>query len=515
MRLMCNYSRCNKCVTTPESRSKNGFETLQSHLPIRRVFFPHMAQGYVPILVRWSSRRALRWYYREVHYLGSERIPNTGPVLLFGNHPNDLPDVLAGFFTTHRPVRFVATISVATSALVRMTYRGLGVIPITRVRDARKMRALGVDIEKVNQSAFDSVTQAFADGDVVGVFPQGGVHDTCRIDRPRSGVAKMALNSLDHASISDLTLIAFGVQYEDQSRVRSDMSVLVGEPFSLKAWHARNAESTSSEVADALPVNPDGVDSQQVTLINTLHHSMLAVTRNSDNWIDAGCRDRLVAAVAATSAPHNVPLLAYSTMVQRACSALVAEASEVAERDTVVTDWRTCSDPLAIAVELAGGCKSSARDTARVIDAAGLFNPQADWPSKMWMVFVAAPAVVGLAIHAPVFAAIRLMARKTSKTRADLAARAILPGLYLILLWYLILGGVFALGIRATGDSPFWAIPAVMLFPRLGDVALAWVDGLRAFALRARVKQWNASHRATVRATAEQIRLAWAAIATH
>ena len=64
--------------------------------------------------VRWLSQRALRWYYRELHFIGRVRGPNRGPVLLFGNHPNDLPDVLIGFFATDRPVRYVATISATT-----------------------------------------------------------------------------------------------------------------------------------------------------------------------------------------------------------------------------------------------------------------------------------------------------------------------------------------------------------------------------------------------------------------
>lgn len=458
-----------------------------------------MSRGPVSLFVRWSSRRALRWYYREVHYLGSERIPADGPVLLFGNHPNDLPDVLAGFFATHRPVRYVATISVATGFLAKLVYRGLGVIPITRVRDARKMRAMGVDIEQVNQAAFDEVTAAFAAGAVVGVFPEGGVHDVCRIGRPRQGVAKMALNSLDSDAVTDVQMVPFGVQYEAPERVRSNVSVVVGEGFSLVGWREKTllANATAETLTGAA-----------TALTTFLHSSMVAVSRNADSWHDAGARDRLIASVSAIAAPHNVPLLAYSAMVQRACGGLVSEDGEGA------VEWRTLSDPIAIAVDVAGGSKTSARDTARVIDAAGLFNPHAEWPSKMWMFFVAVPAGLGLLLHWPIFAIIKLVARKTAKTRADIVARAIIPGLHLIFLWYLVLGVGFALGLRATGDSPLWVIPAVMLLPRLGDVGLAWYDAWSALALKRRVKHWSAEQRANIRATAERVHQAWSAVAT-
>ena len=135
----------------------------------------------IPIFIRWLSRRVLRWCYREIRFVGTEQIPARGPVLLYGNHPNDLPDVLAGFFTTTRQVRYVATISATVLPLAASTYRGLGVIPVTRVRDVRKMKALGVDVSTVNRSAYDAVIEAFGAGDVVGVFPEGGVIDSSKV----------------------------------------------------------------------------------------------------------------------------------------------------------------------------------------------------------------------------------------------------------------------------------------------------------------------------------------------
>lgn len=456
-----------------------------------------MSRGPVSLFIRWSSRRALRWYYREVHYLGSERIPDTGAVLLFGNHPNDLPDVLAGFFTTRRPVRYVATISVATGFLARLIYRGLGVIPVTRVRDARRMRELGVEMESVNAAAFEAVAAAFAAGEVVGVFPEGSVQDVCKIGRPRVGVAKMALCGVD----SGVIMVPFGVQYEEGAKVRSDVVVVVGEGWGVSGL---TATTLSAEGLTATTLSANGLTATALT--TQLHNYMLAVSRNSENWNDAGARDRLIASVAAVAAPHTVPLLAYSAMIQRACSGLVTETGAV--------EWRSLSDPIAIAVELAGGSKNSARDTARVLDAAGLFNPHAEWPSKMWMLFVALPAMLGLVLHWPIFTIVKLVARKTSVTRAEIAARAIIPGLHLILLWYLLLGVALVLGTRATADSPLWVIPAVMLLPRLGDVGLAWYDAWSALALKRRVNHWSADQRANIRATAERVHKAWSAVAT-
>lgn len=449
----------------------------------------------VATLIRWISRRALRWFYREVRYVGREHIPSTGPVLLIGNHPNDLPDVLAGFFTTDRPVRYVATISATTMPFAASTYRGLGVIPVMRVRDVRKMRARGVDVASVNTAAFSAVQQAFRRGDVVGVFPEGGVHDTQRVGIPRVGVSKMALEYVDGGANTDLTIVPFGLQYEGGQIARTDVLVNIGPPVSLRAW------ADSERLA--------GRDPGSGALTSTLHECLLEVTRNSHSWQDAALRDRLVAAVAALDGGAGVPI-ERAARCQRHCSALVETAHDTADGDSV--SWRTIADPIAEAVRRAGGVETSARDTERVLSAAQVGGADADWPSLAWLMATAAPACLGLALHAPLWLVVRWTARRQVQVRTDYAAKAILPGLHLILLGYALLTIASAVILRAAAWSPWWALALLVFLPRLGDLALSWRDGLRALRLRARVRAWPAADRLALDAAVQRLRLAWSAV---
>ena len=421
--------------------------------------------------------------YREVHFVGRERIPAAGPVLLFGNHPNDVPDVLAGFFTTTRQVRYVATISATTMPLASATYRGLGVIPVTRVRDARKMRAKGIDVAAVNREANDTLRDAFRSGDVVGVFPEGGVADLPHIGKQRTGVAKMALESFDNDQKNDLKLVPFGVQYENPRDPRSDLMVHVGEPFSLVEW-----------LADHPHPSP-------VALAERMRQSLEAVTRNSPTWEAAGDRDRLTACAAALCAPPGVALLDAAVMLQ-------AKATGLAEHSVRL---RTVVNAIDARVREAGGRAESARDVARTMAAASMegVHQHAQWPSA-WAVSLTAPfALTGLAIHVPIWAIVWWAARKMSVDRTDPVAKAILPGLHLIFVLYLILGGAMALGFRAIGLSGWWSMPVVMLLPRLGDLALLWRDSVRALRLRRRVGRWPLEQRTQLRAMASELRTLW------
>lgn len=449
----------------------------------------------VLVLVRWLSRRALSWNYREIHFRGTERIPHEGAVLLIGNHPNDLPDVLSGFFTTSRQVRYLATVSATTMPLASTVYRGIGVIPVMRIRDVRGMRKRGVDGATVNESAQQAVIDALTDGEVVGAFPEGGVHDTPHLGKFRTGVAKMALNMLDTVAKKDVHVIPFGVQYEAGQSRRSDAVVDVGEPISLAAWAQSAALRSPSALSDYL------------------HTALAAHCRNSTNWERASERDRLIAAISAISERRAGDILDTAAIVQSRCAELVEHDPSPSTLDANSVHWRTVADPLSKAVEHARGLATSARDTARVLDAVGFdrtgLTADAKWPSMMWLIGTAAPALLGILLHTPLWRAARWLGERVSEVRTDPIARTILPGLHLIFLGYLVLGVLFALGFRAADLSAWWAIPSMMLLPRLGDLGLVWLDAFRARQLRARVRRLSAQDREAIVATADRVRSAW------
>ncbi|MCC6241993.1 MAG: 1-acyl-sn-glycerol-3-phosphate acyltransferase [Gemmatimonadaceae bacterium] len=414
--------------------------------------------------------------------------PSTGPVLLIGNHPNDLPDVLAGLEVSGRHLRYVATISATTLPLASATYRGMGVIPVMRVRDVRKMRALGIDVGAVNAAAFGVVGQALRDGEVVGVFPEGGVHDTSAVGRPRSGVAKMALQYIDAGSENELHIVPFGMHYDAPRTFRSDLTIQVGVPLGLKAWHARLAGSTPQSAIEG-------------ALNDRLHEMLLGVTRNSSSWDKADARDRLVAVIAAIGAELGGTLSGTALACQHRCAELMEE-----ER---AAEWQAMVDPISAAVGKVGGIASSPRDVARVLDAAGMSHRGAAWPSLLAMAASAPIALVGLVIHAPLWWAVRAVARHMTAVRTDYVAKAILPGLHLILLGYLGWVGLFVIVATMTDVRWWWVVPLVIALPRLGDAAMWWRDAVRAHALRARVRGWHAADRRTLHDAVSRLSASW------
>ena len=447
--------------------------------------------------LRWSGRRSLRWFYRETAVVQVGTVPATGPVLFIGNHPNDLPDILLGLQACPRHVRYLATISAGAGGASARGYAAMGVIPVTRVRDARKMRAMGIDMAAVNAEAGRRVSQAMADGHVVGVFPQGGVHDVPQIGRLRTGIAMMVLNALDTGAVFDVTVVPFGNQYESPLTLGSDALAVVGRGWSVRGWR-------DAQVAD-------GGDAGVSALTEQLRASLVSVTRNAPDWESSAERDELVAAVAAVLPPSRASLLERAARLVPLAEQRVrdrrsdAPTPHAARLHTFVTE-------LAQLVHDAGGVRTSARDHARLLHAVGVAADAALAPRAL-LLLQTPVALLGWAIHLPIFLAVRRVARRMAKARTDVVAYTFVPGLQVVGAGYLLLGltalAVLAVLGRATLGTLSALLAVLLLLPALADVAVSWRNGWRGHALVWRVRRWPASRRAEVRRVAEAMRGEW------
>lgn len=441
-------------------------------------------------VVYWVSGRCLRWFYREHRVVGRDQVPASGPVLLVGNHPNDLPDVIAGLYVTPRHPRYLATVAVTTNPMARAMYDAMAVIPIARVRDARKMKAEGVDVAAVNQAGAEAVLSALQGGDVVAVFPEGGVHDAPEIGKFRTGVAKMVLDYLDADASHDVSVVPFGHQYEAPRTWGSDLISVVGAPWSARAWY------------EAQPVEQRGVSA----LTAAIRTQVLGVTRNSATWPEAATRDELAAAAAALAAPRD-PLAAAPRFVPGAAAIAAAAHGDGPGPDAV--RLRTAARLLAGAVERAGGIGTSAVDHARLLHALDVHTAAAPLPTiVLWM--GAPAAAIGWLVHAPILAVVYALARRRAQSRPDLVAGCFVPGLYLVLAWWGLVAVLVAGALAWAGLSPLWAGLLLVLLPRFGDLAIGWRSWFTGWRLVRRAHRWSTPERQGLREAADTIR-AWMA----
>jgi 1-acyl-sn-glycerol-3-phosphate acyltransferase len=125
---------------------------------------------------------ANRLYCRVMFRVGppaSPPLPTSGPVLLVSGHTS-LTDPLVLFATAGRPIRFLMAREFYRLPALNWIFRLSGCIPVSRGQfEVAPVRAM---------------LHALARGDVVGVFPEGGI-DKYRREEGYEGIGFVALKS--------------------------------------------------------------------------------------------------------------------------------------------------------------------------------------------------------------------------------------------------------------------------------------------------------------------------------
>lgn len=184
--------------------------------------------------------RFLRTVYR-IEVTGSARIPAEGPCILAANHESLIDPFILGVVTT-RPIRYLAKAELFRRRLLGAVLHSLGVVSLAR--GAGDVRAMS------------EAELALANGDVVGIFPQG----TCLPYRHRPffrGAARLALAT--GAPLVPVCLVGTERALRPH-RVRvgfPKLRILVGEPLRVTAQRptaasARELTGTLEEAIDEL-----------------------------------------------------------------------------------------------------------------------------------------------------------------------------------------------------------------------------------------------------------------------
>jgi 1-acyl-sn-glycerol-3-phosphate acyltransferase len=131
----------------------------------------------------WVLVRAM--YRLRLH--GIERhVPDEGPALIVCNHVSYM-DALILAASIPRPVRFVMYYKIFNIPVMSWIFRTAKAIPIAGARENPEMM----------QRAFDAIDAALADGEIVGIFPEGALTKDGEIAPFKSGVERILERARD------------------------------------------------------------------------------------------------------------------------------------------------------------------------------------------------------------------------------------------------------------------------------------------------------------------------------
>jgi 1-acyl-sn-glycerol-3-phosphate acyltransferase len=130
-------------------------------------------------LMRFLVWVLINTLYR-IRLRGIENIPDEGPALIVANHVSFVDALIIGG-TVRRPVRFVTYWKIYNIPGLNFIFRTARAIPIAGAKENPELM----------QKALDEVDAALANGDVVGIFPEGGITLDGSLQPFRSGVDRI------------------------------------------------------------------------------------------------------------------------------------------------------------------------------------------------------------------------------------------------------------------------------------------------------------------------------------
>lgn len=139
---------------------------------------------YIYMLLPEFLMRFIAWILINVFYRvqpkGLDNIPHTGPAVVVCNHVSYMdPILLSGCI--RRPMRFVMYYKIFDIPLLRFFFQTMKAIPIAGSRED----------EQIMNAAFDKVDEELAAGNIVCIFPEGGITRDGRVQRFRPGIEKI------------------------------------------------------------------------------------------------------------------------------------------------------------------------------------------------------------------------------------------------------------------------------------------------------------------------------------
>lgn len=184
------------------------------------------------ILYPLARHFVIPFYFGQIQVTGQEHIPRSGPVILAPTHRARWDAIVVphttGRPTTDRDLRFMV------SANEMQGLQGWFI---------RRMGGFPVDTDQPGIGSFRHGVELLEQGEMVVIFPEGGIFQDGRVHPLKRGLACIALNVESSNPGLGVKIVPISIRYSHQiPRWRCDVKVSIGTPLNVADYYTASTE---------------------------------------------------------------------------------------------------------------------------------------------------------------------------------------------------------------------------------------------------------------------------------
>ncbi len=197
--------------------------------------FYEFLRPYVDVMAKLS--------YRRFKFVGLDRLPKDGAIILAPNHTNALMDALVVLAMNRERKVFVARADIFKNPAIAKILNFLKIMPIMRVRD-------GLSEVRKNDETIRKSVDVLRDRVPFCILPEGRHNAQHSLTHVGKGIFRIAFQAQEYLEDENtpVYIIPLGIEYGNFFRYRSTALLKVGEPINVLEYLEERKDKTYPEI---------------------------------------------------------------------------------------------------------------------------------------------------------------------------------------------------------------------------------------------------------------------------
>lgn len=192
-------------------------------------------------------------YFRRIQITGQEHIPHQGPVIIAPTHRSRwdalLVSLALGRGISGRDLRFMVTATEVTG-IQGWFIRRLGGFP--------------VDLKRVESSSLIYSVALLQQGEMLVIFPEGGIFRDRQVHRLKRGIARIALEVVAQEPTNPIQILPVAIDYDDPYQAWGcGVQIRIGQGIKVNQFDPGVMKTSSEALTQALWVALQEINENQ------------------------------------------------------------------------------------------------------------------------------------------------------------------------------------------------------------------------------------------------------------